>query len=71
MAAMANSGPGSNNSQFFLTFNPLTYLNGKHTIFGEVIDGVNVLKALSLRDPENDPFAPTVDHILDITIQKK
>ena len=71
MVAMANSGPGSNSSQFFITFNPLTHLNGQHTIFGEVIEGVDVLKQLTFRDPEKDPFAPMDDHILDITILKK
>ncbi len=71
MVAMANSGPGSNNSQFFITLSPLTYLNGKHTIFGEVIDGVDVINSLSQRDPEQDPFAPLEDYILDITIEKQ
>lgn len=71
MVAMTNSGPGSNNSQFFITFSPLTYLNGQNTIFGEVIDGVEVLKLLTLRDPEKDPFVPVSDYILDITIEKK
>ncbi|HSG26200.1 MAG TPA: peptidylprolyl isomerase [Anaerolineales bacterium] len=71
MVAMANSGPGSNSSQFFITFSPLSYLNGQHTIFGEVIEGVDVLKMLTIRDPEKDPFAPMEDHILDITIDKK
>jgi len=71
MVAMANSGPGTNNSQFFISFSPLSYLNGKNTIFGEVIDGVDVLKALSIRDPERDPYAPLEDYILDITIEKQ
>lgn len=71
MVAMANSGPDANNSQFFITFSPLTYLNGKHTIFGEVIDGVDVLKSLTFRDPEKDPLAPISDMLLDVTIEKK
>lgn len=71
MVAMANAGPDANNSQFFITLSPLTYLNGKHTIFGEVIDGVDVLKSLSFRDPEQDPLAPINEMLLDITIEKQ
>ena len=71
MVAMANSGPGSNNSQFFITFSTLSYLNGQNTIFGEVIDGLDVLKSLNLRDPESDPYAPMENTILDISIEEQ
>ncbi len=51
LLAMANSGPGTNGSQFFITYEPTPWLNGLHTIFGEVIEGQEVLESLSLRDP--------------------
>lgn len=55
LLAMANAGPGTNGSQFFLTFAPTEWLNGRHTIFGEVIEGLDVLNQLTRRDPEQNP----------------
>jgi len=46
LLSMANAGPGTDGSQFFLTFVPTPWLNGKHTIFGEVVDGMDTLKQL-------------------------
>ncbi|MCS7039854.1 MAG: peptidylprolyl isomerase, partial [Caldilineales bacterium] len=43
LLAMANAGPNTNGSQFFITFGPTPWLNGAHTIFGEVIQGDEVL----------------------------
>jgi cyclophilin family peptidyl-prolyl cis-trans isomerase len=55
LLAMANAGPGTNGSQFFITFGPTEWLNSRHTIFGEVIEGMDVLNSLTLRDPNAAP----------------
>ena len=55
LLAMANAGANTNGGQFFITFGPLPSLNGRHTIFGELIAGEAVLQSLTLRDPEESP----------------
>jgi len=52
LLAMANAGANTNGSQFFLTFVPTPWLDGNHTIFGQVVSGMDVLLSLGLRDPQ-------------------
>jgi peptidyl-prolyl cis-trans isomerase A (cyclophilin A) len=47
LLAMANAGPGTNGSQFFVTVAPTAWLTGRHTIFGEVTDGYSVVEAIA------------------------
>lgn len=71
MVGMANSGPNSNGSQFFITFSPAAHLNGYYTIFGQVIRGLDVAEQLTPRDPSQGGFLPAGDLILRVTIEEK
>jgi cyclophilin family peptidyl-prolyl cis-trans isomerase len=53
--AMANSGRDTNGSQFFITFGPTEQLNGAYTIFGQVVEGMDVVNAITFRDPGQNP----------------
>lgn len=50
LLAMANAGPNTNGSQFFITTVPTPHLNGRHTIFGEVVEGMNVIRKIENTD---------------------
>jgi peptidyl-prolyl cis-trans isomerase-like 3 len=61
--SMANSGKDTNTSQFFITYRPHNHLNGKYTVFGSVIDGLEVLDKLE-RIPSDDAGRPLQDIII-------
>ncbi len=67
LLAMANAGPGTNGSQFFITTVPTHHLNGRHTIFGEVISGSEIVDAISnVRTGRND--RPVTDVVLESVV---
>jgi peptidyl-prolyl cis-trans isomerase A (cyclophilin A) len=69
--AMANAGPGTNGSQFFITTSTPTHLNGHHTIFGEVISGYDIVEAIGNAD-RGPRDRPNVDiKIVKLTISDK
>jgi len=60
MLSMANAGPGTDGSQFFLTFVPTAHLDGKHTIFGEVVEGMDTVRALEERGSRSGRTSETL-----------
>lgn len=68
--SMANSGPNTNSAQFFITLAPQHGLDNKHSVFGQLIEGMDVLESLTPRDPSQNPQF-TGDKILRITIAEK
>lgn len=70
IVGMANSGPDANGSQFFITLQAIDQLNGGYTIFGKVIEGMNVVESLTPRNPGQGVDLPQGDKILKVTIQE-
>jgi cyclophilin family peptidyl-prolyl cis-trans isomerase len=71
LVAMANSGPDSNGSQFFITYDAAPTLKGGYTIFGEVIEGMEVVESITARDPQGGVELEPGDVLISITIEKQ
>jgi cyclophilin family peptidyl-prolyl cis-trans isomerase len=71
MVGMANAGPGSNGSQFFITMAPAEQLNGGYTIFGRVLEGMEIVESLTERDPSQNLGLPPGDQLIQVTIIEK
>ena len=71
VVGMANSGPENNGSQFFIAYDALPNLDGGYTIFGKVIEGLDVAFNLTARDPSQGGELPEGDRILTVVIEEK
>ena len=71
VVAMKNFGPDTNGSQFFITYAAVPSYNGKYTIFGQVLSGMDILEELSPRDPAFGEILPPGDLLINVTIEER
>jgi cyclophilin family peptidyl-prolyl cis-trans isomerase len=68
--SMANAGPNTNGSQFFICYGAQNFLDGSYSVFGQLKQGMDVLKKITPRDPTQNPRF-TGDKIIKVTIEEK
>lgn len=71
VVAMKNLGPDTNGSQFFITYAAVPSYDGKYTIFGQVLSGMEILEELKPRDPQFGEILPPGDTLLGVTIEER
>lgn len=70
VVGMANSGPNTNGSQFFITYGAVGLDPAQYTVFGQVVKGMDVLQKITPRDPQRTPNAPPGDTLLTVVIEE-
>ena len=67
---MASAGKDTESSQWFITHSPTPHLDGRYTIFGKVLSGMEVVESLTTRNPDQNPNLPPGDMIIGVTIEE-
>lgn len=71
MLALDNNGPGTNGSRFFITLGSNAQLNGQYTIIGKVLSGLDILSALTPRNPQPGIYLPPGDELISVSIEER